>query len=116
MYGQNAGSAISETIANSVTRMLEKAVQNGTGIQAAIPGISVAGKTGTVSENVDVAKRTHLSLFAGYVPANKPQYVMLVIIEDGYLNKHGETLASGGELAAPVFHDVAIKSLKLAKR
>lgn len=116
VYGQNASSAISETTARSVTRMLEKSVQNGTGIQAAIPGISVAGKTGTVSENVDVAKGKHLSLFAGYVPANKPQYVMLVVIEDGYLNKNGETLTSGGELAAPVFHDVAIKGLKLAKR
>ena len=75
VYGQNASSAISETIAILVTRMLEKSVQNGIGIQAAIPDISLAGKTGTVSENVNVAKRKHLSLFAGYVPANTPQLI-----------------------------------------
>ncbi|WP_419419738.1 penicillin-binding transpeptidase domain-containing protein [Legionella sp. D16C41] len=116
VHGQNASSVISATTAESVTRMLEKSVQNGTGIRAAIPGISVAGKTGTVAEDVNFAKAKHLSLFAGYVPANKPQYVMLVVIEDGYLNKNGETLASGGELAAPVFRNVAIKSLKFAKQ
>ncbi|MDP1602482.1 MAG: penicillin-binding transpeptidase domain-containing protein [Legionella sp.] len=116
VYGKNSGYAVSEITANSVTRMLEKSVQNGTAIRAAIPGVSVAGKTGTVSENVNVANGKHLSLFAGFVPADKPQYVMLVVIEDGYLNKKGVTLASGGELAAPVFHDVAIKSLKLEKQ
>lgn len=116
VYGKNAEPVISEKTANSVTRMLEKSVQAGTGKQAAIPGISVAGKTGTVSEGVNVAEGKHLSLFAGYVPANKPQYVMLVIIEDGYLNKKGQALTSGGELAAPVFHNVAIKSLRLAKQ
>lgn len=113
--GKNDEPVISERTANSVTRMLEKSVQTGTGKKAAIPGISVAGKTGTVSEGVNIAEGKHLSLFAGYVPANKPQYVMLVIIEDGYLNKKGSALTSGGELAAPVFHNVAIKSLKLAK-
>ena len=116
VYGKNAEPVISEKTANSVTRMLEKSVQTGTGKQAAIPGISVAGKTGTVSEGVNVGEGKHLSLFAGYVPANKPQYVMLVIIEDGYLSKKGQALTSGGELAAPVFHNVAIKSLRLAKQ
>ena len=50
------------------------------------------------------------------ISPNKPQYVMLVIIEDGYLSKKGQALTSGGELAAPVFHNVAIKSLRLAKQ
>lgn len=115
-FGPNGGSAISEKTANSVTHMLEKAVQNGTGIRAAIPGISVAGKTGTVSENRNFAKGKHLSLFAGYAPANAPRYAMLVVIEDGYLIKNGKTFAAGGELAAPIFRKVAIKSLELANR
>ncbi len=108
-YGENAGAAISEATANAVTHMLEKAVFEGTGINAAIQGVSIAGKTGTVSENVDFAKSKHLSLFAGYT-ADAPRYVMLVVIEDGYINKNGKRLASGGDLAAPVFRHVLMKS------
>ncbi|MBA2649632.1 MAG: cell division protein FtsI [Legionella sp.] len=115
-YGSNSNSVVSESTANSVTHMLENAVQNGTGIKAAIPGISVAGKTGTVSDEAKFANGDQLSLFAGYTPVNTSAYVMLVVIEDGYLSKNGKTLTSGGELAAPVFRNVAIKSLKLAKR
>ena len=115
IYGYNPSSTISKTTATAVTHMLEKAVKNGTGKQAAIPGVLVAGKTGTVIEDANFSKGQNLSLFAGYIPADKPQYVMLVVIEDGYLNKNGKTLASGGELAAPIFRNVAIQSLGLTK-
>ena len=105
----NAGSVISETTANSVTRMLEGSVTLGTGKQAAIDGISVAGKTGTL---VDETNGTHLALFGGYVPANAPRFAMVVILEDGYsTEKNGEKSTTGGTLAAPVFHNVAIKVL-----
>lgn len=99
---------VSETTRKSINRMLEKAVVNGTGKFAAIPGIAVAGKTGTVIEN----NERYLALFAGYVPADSPRYAMVVVIEEGHLDNKGELLASGGELAAPVFHNVAINSLK----
>ncbi len=105
----NAGSVILETTANSVTRMLERSVTSGTGKQAAIDGISVAGKTGTL---VDETNGTHLALFGGYVPANAPRFAMVVILEDGYsTEKNGEKSTTGGTLAAPVFHNVAIKAL-----
>lgn len=107
----HAGSVISETTANSVTHMLEGAVQNGTGKQALIKGITVAGKTGTL---VDTTNGTHLALFAGYVPANAPRYAMVVIIDGGYSSPKDKQSNSGGALAAPVFHNVAIKSLKIS--
>lgn len=97
---------ISEKTTNSINHMLENAVINGTGKGAMISGMVVAGKTGTVIEN----KGKHLALFAGYMPANSPDYVMVVVIEDGYLNKKDETLTSGGELAAPVFRNVVMNS------
>jgi beta-lactamase class D len=103
---------ISETTTNSINHMLENAVTQGTGKSAVIPGITVAGKTGTVIENKD----NHLALFAGFVPADTPRYVLLVVIEEGHLSKKGETLSSGGELAAPVFRNVAIKSLNSTNR
>ncbi|KTD05497.1 cell division protein FtsI/penicillin-binding protein 2 [Legionella gratiana] len=100
---------ISETTTKSINHMLENAVANGTGKLAVIPGIAVAGKTGTVVEN----NEKHLALFAGYVPADSPRYVMVVVIEEGYLNNKGETFTSGGELAAPVFRKVAMNSLSM---
>ena len=105
------GSAISEKTTSSVTHMLENAVLNGTGKRAIIPGVAVAGKTGTVVENIGSDTNTQLALFAGYAPADAPRYVMVVVIEDGYLNENSRKLTSGGELAAPVFHNVVTKSL-----
>lgn len=116
LFDAKESPVISEKTTNSVTHMLENAVENGTGTLAAIPGVAVAGKTGTAVENSNNVNGTHLALFAGYAPADAPRYVMLVVIEDGYLNKNGETLTSGGELAAPVFRNVAIKSLDSANR
>nr|ACS83734.1 penicillin binding protein [uncultured bacterium AOCefta1] len=107
-FEEPSKAVVSEKTLSSVNRMLENAVANGTGRRAAIPGISVAGKTGTVIEN----KVKPLALFAGYAPANNPNYVLLVVIEDGYLSKNGATMTSGGELAAPVFHNVAKNILK----
>lgn len=104
---KNADSIISEITANTVTRMLESAVTLGTGKQAAIDGISVAGKTGTLVDE----KGTHLALFGGYVPANAPRFAMVVVLEEGYSTKNYEKATSGGELAAPIFHNVAVKIL-----
>ncbi|BCZ97228.1 TPA: cell division protein FtsI [Legionella pneumophila] len=103
---------ISETTSYSINHMLENAVTNGTGKLAVIPGVSVAGKTGTVIENND----KYLALFAGYVPVDNPRYVVLVVIEEGYFSKNGKTLVSGGELAAPVFRNVAMDALSSANR
>ncbi|HDV6693087.1 TPA: cell division protein FtsI, partial [Legionella pneumophila] len=98
-----------------INHILENVVTNGTGKLAAIPGVSVAGKTGTVAENINFAKAEHLALFAGFLPVNEPRYAIVVVIEDGHLSKNGKTLTSGGELAAPVFRKVAINSLNNTK-
>lgn len=110
-FDRNESPIISEKTTNSINHMLENAVINGTGKLAVIPGVAVAGKTGTIIDN----KNKHLALFAGFMPANSPRYVMLVAIEDGHLSKNGKSLTSGGELAAPVFRKVAMKSLSSTK-
>jgi cell division protein FtsI/penicillin-binding protein 2 len=106
---------ISASTTNSINHILENVVTNGTGKLAAIPGIRVAGKTGTVAENINFAKAEHIALFAGFLPVNEPRYAMVVVIEDGHLRKNGKTLTSGGELAAPVFRKVAMNNLKNTK-
>ncbi|HAT1998288.1 TPA: cell division protein FtsI, partial [Legionella pneumophila] len=102
---------ISAATTNSINHILENVVINGTGKLAAIPGVHVAGKTGTVTENINVAEGEHIALFAGFVPVDAPRYAMVVVIEDGHSRKNGKTLTSGGELAAPVFRKVALNSL-----
>jgi len=113
LSSSNSQSIISEPTAKSVTHMLEKVIEEGTGRQAAIPGVAVAGKTGTL---VDTEHGTHLALFSGFVPADAPQYVMVVVIEEGSITKQGKKSMHGGALAAPVFHNVAVKSLSVLNK
>ncbi len=110
-FNEGKGAVISPTTTGSIQHMLENVVTKGTGKRAAISNIAVAGKTGTVIEN----KEKHLALFAGYMPADAPRYVILVVIEDGHLTRKGKTLTSGGELAAPVFRNVAMDGLNSTK-
>jgi len=104
---QNHATILSKKTAHAITTMLEQVVQAGTGRQAAIANVSVAGKTGTV-KITDEKMAVNLALFGGYLPALSPRYVMIVILEDGYTKKQGKIVMSGGELAAPVFHKTVL--------
>ncbi|MBP6217326.1 MAG: hypothetical protein KA436_01925 [Oligoflexales bacterium] len=109
-------SVISESNADSVTSMLVDAVSHGTAMKASIPGIDVAGKTGTmVTEPSEANESSRLALFVGYVPANAPRFLALIVIEDGHEAK-GKGEGTGGSLAAPLFQKIYTKSSKfLAK-
>lgn len=108
LFPENSGEAVSERTSNTVTHMLEEVVKQGTGKRAAIAHVSVAGKTGTLSNEYSSSS---LALFAGYVPADNPRFVSIVIMEDAYLGSSREQ-ASGGAVAAPVFRNVMEKSLE----
>lgn len=90
-----------------VTTLLEGVVHcdRGTGQQAQVAGMRVAGKTGT-SEFVaaDGSKRTYAS-FVGYLPADHPRFVVFVGIDSAGIE------AWGGTAAAPVFARVASRAL-----
>lgn len=95
---------VSPETAQSVTKILEGVVTDGTGGRAAIPGFRVAGKTGT-AQKFDPRTGTYstsqfVASFVGYVPAARPRLAMLVMIDE----PQGETL--GGNVAAPVFSRV----------
>lgn len=100
---------ISQTTAASVTRMMEGTITNGgTGLNAALEGIKVAGKTGT-AQKADPhgkgysTKRT--ASFVGFVPSDKPLMTILVVIDEP------RTSPYGGVVAAPVFREVAASTL-----
>ncbi len=81
----------------------------GTATRAAIPGWQVAGKTGTVRKVVDgaYASDRHQAIFVGMVPADNPRVLGLVLVDEP-----GNGHYYGGELAAPVFADVAALALR----
>ncbi|HTG56576.1 MAG TPA: penicillin-binding protein [Niabella sp.] len=68
----------------------------------------VAGKTGTAQvadRGIGYANRIYQASFAGYFPANNPQYSCIVVIR----TRAGSGLYYGGQLAAPVFREIATK-------
>ncbi|HBD07495.1 MAG TPA: penicillin-binding protein, partial [Syntrophobacteraceae bacterium] len=89
--------------------MMEVTKPGGTGIQAAIQGFTVAGKTGT-AQMLDPASKRYsstkfISIFTGFAPADNPRIAMTVVIHE----PHGAIY--GGVVAAPVFHNVAVQAL-----
>ena len=71
-------------------------VKSGTGTAAQLPGITVAGKTGTAQTTPD--KNPH-AWFIAFAPAEAPRYAIAVIVENGG-SQGGD--ATGGHLAAPI--------------
>lgn len=97
--------------AQAVRKMMEGVVsEEGTGGRAQIANYSVAGKTGTVHKFIagGYAKERYLSIFAGMVPADSPELVMVVMIDEP---RNGEYY--GGEVAAPVFSQVMAGAMRL---
>jgi peptidoglycan glycosyltransferase len=89
--------AMTPATAATVTEMMIDVVNNGTGTAAQIPGVQVAGKTGTAQLG-DRTQPPH-AWFVGFAPAAAPRYAIAVIVENG-----GDlgSEATGGRVAAPV--------------
>ncbi len=90
---------VSETIANEIKDMMVAVVNEGTGRNARINGIDVAGKTGTAQNETG---EDH-SWFIGFAPANDPKIAVAVILES-----EGR---SGGAAAAPIAREVINQGL-----
>ncbi len=82
--------AMQPQTASELNQMMQLVVNAGTGVNAALQGIQVAGKTGTAEKG----DGTNLAWFIGFAPADDPQVAVAVVIED--------TQATGGVAAAPL--------------
>lgn len=94
-------------------QMLEGVVTEGSGKNAYIEGYRVAGKTGTAQkyENGAVAAGKYVSSFIGFFPANDPQYLALVIVDEPEGSYYGSTVAA--PVAKAIFEDIiAIKNIE----
>ena len=94
------GRPISERNARVLTDMMVAVVNEGTGTAAQLPGIQVAGKTGTATNGEG---RPPNAWFTAFAPAQDPQIAVSVIVLDGG-NLGNE--ATGGQVAAPIVRDV----------
>ncbi len=85
--------------ARTMTSFLVGAVDHGTGKRAQIKGFTVAGKTGTAqkAEHGTYSKNKFVASFVGFLPAEDPQYVGIVMVDEPVGAYYG------GEIAAPAF-------------
>jgi cell division protein FtsI (penicillin-binding protein 3)/stage V sporulation protein D (sporulation-specific penicillin-binding protein) len=99
---------LSKTVSAQMMAMLRDVVsaEGGTGAAAAVPGYTVAGKTGTAAKPVPGGYSTsrYVASFVGIVPAKDPRLVVLVSVDE-------PSTIWGGVVAAPAFAEIARQSL-----
>src|SRR6266705_1116836 len=86
---------------------------NGTAAAAAVPGFIIAGKTGTaqkVNPRGGYDEGKYVVSFAGYLPADHPEFVGLVVLDDAHTSK--PELNYGGLVAGPIFARLAEKAAR----
>jgi cell division protein FtsI (penicillin-binding protein 3)/stage V sporulation protein D (sporulation-specific penicillin-binding protein) len=106
------GQVISPETAREIGDALRGVVSDrGTAAAAAVPGFTIAGKTGT-AEKVDpkggYEHGKYVVSFAGYLPAEHPEFVGLVVLDDAHTSK--PELNYGGLIAGPIFSRIAEKA------
>ena len=93
-----------KTIAQ-LQELLLGVVENGTARNIKNPNYKIAGKTGTAQKIIDGSyKEIYYTSFAGYFPADRPKYSMVVVID----SPKGVAVF-GGDVSAPVFKEIADK-------
>ncbi|MEO7069410.1 MAG: penicillin-binding protein 2 [Nostocoides sp.] len=88
--------AVTPEVAHELRQMMISVVTSGTGTAAQIPGVVVAGKTGTAEHAVGANPH---AWFTGFAPAVDPQVAVAVVVEDGGT---AGSEASGGAVAGPI--------------
>ena len=89
-------SDLSAANARALTQMLVATVDSGTGTPAQIPGVEVAGKTGTAQRGTD---QNPLAWFVSFAPADNPEVAVAVMIQSADIPR-GEV--GGGRLGGPI--------------
>ncbi len=95
--------AISPDTAVRLRALLHEVTESGVGQTAALSDVGRAGKTGSAQVNGYDSDKVD-AWFTGYVPADNPQYVITVLVRGGQ---------SGGDTAAPLFREMAVRCLSL---
>ena len=103
---------VSRATAKKMAAILTGVVDRGTGIEAQVPGYAIAGKTGTAQKPLETGGygNAYTASFAGFAPANDPEIVVIVVLDD-------PSPIWGGSTAAPTFKlitEYALRHLGIA--
>lgn len=94
----------SEDVTRQIALMMSEVVTEGSGKRARIAGVSVSGKTGTAQKAEGASYgEGRMASFAGFIPAENPRYLILVMIDEPTKSVYG------GVVAAPVFRYVGTR-------
>ena len=93
---QSISKAISSTTAEELTSMMVATVDSGTATPAQIPGVQVAGKTGTAQSTAD---RPPYAWFVSFAPADDPQVAVAVLVQSSDTSR---SEIGGGRLGGPI--------------
>jgi cell division protein FtsI (penicillin-binding protein 3) len=100
---------LTPNVTSQLTSMLEQVVSDGTAPGAAVPGYTVAGKTGTAQipnpNGPGYLQGAYMATFTGFAPAQNPTLSAIVVLDR-------PTPIFGGEVAAPVFSQVMAYALQ----
>ncbi|HLT97635.1 MAG TPA: penicillin-binding transpeptidase domain-containing protein [Acidimicrobiia bacterium] len=102
---EELGEAMSATTAETLTQLMERVVTEGTGTAATVPGVRVAGKTGTAQ----AGGGTSYPWFIAFAPVDDPQIAVAVMFEPLPSSEDSDT---GGRVAAPVAGDLIARWLE----
>ena len=112
---QSSRRILSARSAKIIRKMLKNAVsKHGTGSRSRLWGVEVAGKTGTAHKNAlkgGYDKEKYVASFAGMAPAEKPRFVVVVLIDEPEKRRY-----YGGLVAAPVFSEIILHAMFLSPK
>ena len=101
--------AISVQTSRRVKNIMKTVItKGGTGVNAALEGYTVSGKTGTarkIDENGRYSKEKHVASFVGFTPSDNAEIAIVVVIDEP------REIYYGGTVAAPVFKKIAQETL-----
>ncbi|MEJ2655651.1 MAG: penicillin-binding protein 2 [Desulfobacterales bacterium] len=101
--------AVSEKTAGTITRIMRTVItEGGTGVNAALDGYSVCGKTGTaqkIEEDGRYSNKKYVASFVGFAPVEFPKITVLVVVDEPQKEHYGSIVA------APTFKMIAQKTL-----
>ncbi len=96
---EGATGVVSKETSDTMKELLEAVVSDGTGKRAYLPGFKIGGKTAT-SEKLPRSSNKYISSFVGFAPADNPQVIAVVLIDEP------TGIYYGGTIAAPVIAEV----------
>jgi peptidoglycan glycosyltransferase len=96
---RSLGVSMASATASILSQLMERVVTEGTGTAGAVPGVRVAGKTGTAQGSGEFPH----PWFIGFAPVDDPTIALAVFLQGG--PDLGET-ATGGSVAAPIARDL----------